>query len=320
MGRAVQPTGKSAGVVPGRIDVAGIGISHPERVMFPAANVTKLGLARYFETIAAWMLPHLADRPLTLVRCPTGTGTSGAKKTADCYYMRHSKVWAPPEVRRVRIREKTKTGEYLIVDTLPALIGLAQMDVVEVHTWNSRFAHLERPDRVVIDLDPGSRVTWPSLVGAARTVRELLHVLDLESFVKTTGGRGLHIVVPVAPRADWSACLDFARAFAAAVVRKEPALFTDRFAKIGRDHKILVDYLRNNRTNTSVAAYSTRARPDATVSVPLAWSELARTRASGFTVRTVVARLRRRRSDPWNGYGSLRQTIPPRAAAALDAL
>jgi bifunctional non-homologous end joining protein LigD len=308
------------GVIPGRIDVAGISISHPGRIMFPSAMITKLGLAKYFETVGEWILPHLQDRPLTVVRCPKGTGSSGVKKASDCYYMRHSKVWAPPQVRRVRIREKTKTGDYLIVDTLPALIGLAQMDVLEVHTWNSRFAHLERPDRVVIDLDPGSGVTWPSLVEAARNVRELLRVLDLESFVKTTGGRGLHIVVPLAPRADWSTCLDFARAFAAALVRRAPGLFTDRFSKIGRDDKILVDYLRNNRTNTTVAAYSTRARPDATVSVPLAWSELARASANGFTVRTVMARLRRQRSDPWTGYGSLRQTIPRRAVPALDAL
>jgi bifunctional non-homologous end joining protein LigD len=305
----------------GRVDVAGVSISHPDRVMFPAAGITKLGLARYYETIADWIIPHVTDRPLTLVRCPTGTGSSGEKKASDCHYMRHSKVWAPPAVRRVNIREKTKVGEYLIADSTAALVGLAQMDVLEVHTWNSRFARLEQPDRIVIDLDPGERVEWGTVVTAARAVREMLEALGLTSFVKTTGGRGVHVVIPLTPRADWSECLDFARAVAAALVRAEPAQFTDRFAKVGRDDKILVDYLRNNRTNTSIAAYSTRARPEATVSVPLSWSELTPSRTPDrFTVPVVMARLARLKADPWEGYGAVRQTIPKAGVVALDNL
>jgi bifunctional non-homologous end joining protein LigD len=289
--------------------------------MFPVARLTKLDLAHYYAAIARWILPHLADRPLTLVRCPNGTGTSGAKKAGDCYYMRHSKVWAPPAVRRVRIREKTKIGEYLIADSLPALVGLAQMDVLEVHTWNSRFDRLEQPDRIVIDLDPGERVKWPAVVTAARAVGDLLEALGLDSFVKTTGGRGLHVVVPLAPRADWTECLAFARAIATAMVRRQPERFTDRFAKLGREDKILIDYLRNNRTNTSIAAYSPRARPEATVSVPVAWSELTSSRLPArFTVSAVLARLNRLQADPWKGYGTRRQTIPKGAVAALDAL
>jgi bifunctional non-homologous end joining protein LigD len=307
--------------VAARPHVAGIGISHADRVMFPAAGMTKLDLARYYEAIADWILPHLVDRPLTLVRCPDGTGTSGAKKDGDCYYMRHSKVWAPPAVRRVQIREKTKIGEYLIVDSLPALVGLVQMDVLEIHTWNSRFKRLEQPDRIVIDLDPGERVKWPAVITAARAVRDLLHALGLESFAKTTGGRGLHVVVPLAARADWSECLDFARAVATALVRQQPGQFTERFAKLGRENKILVDYLRNNRTNTSIAAYSTRARPEAAVSVPLAWNELTSTRLpERFTVATVLARLSRLQTDPWKGYGTRKQVIPTGAVAALDTL
>jgi bifunctional non-homologous end joining protein LigD len=305
----------------GRVDVSGISMSHPDRMMFPVARLTKLDLARYYEAIATWVLPHLAGRPLTLVRCPNGTGTSGMKKAQECYYMRHSKVWSPPAVRRVRISEKTKIGEYLIADSLPALIGLVQMDVVEIHTWNSRFERLERPDRLVIDLDPGDQVEWTAVVTAARAVRMLLESLDLESFVKTTGGRGLHVVVPLTPRADWATCLAFARAVAAALVRQQPDRFTERFARLGRENKILVDYLRNNRTNTSIAAYSTRARPEATVSVPLAWSELTAGRLpERFTVPTVVARLGRLRTDPWKEYGKRRQTIPPGGIDALDRL
>jgi bifunctional non-homologous end joining protein LigD len=298
-----------------REDVAGISLSHPDRVLFPAARTTKLGLARYYEAIADWILPHLVDRPLTLVHCPKGVPASGARKGVDCVFMKHAKVWGPAPIRREPIREKTKTGEYLIVDTLPALIGLVQMDVLEVHTWNSRCARVEQPDRIVIDLDPGGEVGWPSVVSAAKLVRQLLEVLELTSFVKTTGGRGLHVVVPLTARADWSECLDFARAFAQALVRRQPALFTERFAKVGRENKILIDYLRNNRTNTSIAAFSPRAREGAPVSLPLAWEELtARIDPLKLTIANISARLR---DDPWNAYWKLRQRI---TAAALRAV
>ena len=301
--------------------VAGVGISHPDRVLFPDARATKLDLARYDESIAGWILPHLVDRPLTLVRCPTGVGAGSGKRGNECFFMKHSKVWAPPAIRRVRIREKTKIGEYLIADSLAALVSLAQMDILEIHTWNSRFARIEQPDRIVIDLDPGEDVSWSSVVTAARIVRELLSALDLESFVKTTGGRGLHVVVPLTPSADWSQCLAFARAFAQSLVRRQPELFTERFGKAGRRDKILVDYLRNNRTNTSIAAYSTRARPAAPVSVPLAWNELSPMRMPArFTIHTVPARLERLRSDPWKTYWRAKQRIPASAVAALEGM
>jgi bifunctional non-homologous end joining protein LigD len=301
--------------------VAGVGISHPDRVLFSAADVTKLDLARYYESIADWVMPHLVDRPLTLVRCPTGIGAAGLKKTPECFYMKHSKVWAPPALRRVRIREKKKIGEYLIADSISALVGLVQMDVLEVHTWNSRFSDIERPDRTVIDLDPGDRVQWAAIVEAARLVRKRFSILDLDCFVKTTGGRGLHVVVPLKPRADWSECLEFARAFAMSLVRRQPDMFTEKFAKAGREDKILIDYLRNNRTNTSIAAYSTRAKSEAPVSVPLAWNELAATRPPDrFTIHMVPERLARMRSDPWKEYSPTRQTIPRSAVRALEEM
>ncbi|HMD34225.1 MAG TPA: non-homologous end-joining DNA ligase [Vicinamibacterales bacterium] len=304
-----------------RPSVAGIGISHADRLLFPAARVTKLDLARYYETIADWIVPHVVDRPLTLVRCPAGIGAPGAKRTGDCFFMKHSKVWAPAALRRVRIREKTKVGEYLIADSIAAVVGLAQMDILEIHTWNSRFERVEQPDRLVIDLDPGEDVGWRAVVEAARLVRALLEQMDLASFVKTTGGRGLHVVVPLAPRADWSACLSFARALANALVRARPSMFTDQFARAGRADRILVDYLRNNRTNTSVAAYSTRARPDAPVSTPIAWTELSADRPPGrFTIATVPQRLKRLRTDPWSAYWTNRQPLPRGAAAALERL
>jgi bifunctional non-homologous end joining protein LigD len=304
-----------------RVDVAGVSLSHPSRVLFPAANATKLGLAEYYASIADWVLPHLADRPLTLVHCPRGVPASGARKGVDCIFMKHAKVWGPSEIRRERIREKTKIGEYLIADSLQALIGLVQMNVLEVHTWNSKCAKVEQPDRIVIDLDPGERVGWPVVVEAARLVRELLGVLELAAFAKTTGGRCLHLVVPIVPRADWAECLEFARAFAQALVRRRPELFTELFAKAGREDKILIDYLRNNRTNTSIAAFSTRAKPDAPVSTPIAWSELSAARTPDrFTIATVPARLRSLKIDPWKSYWTTKQRLPANAVRALETL
>src|SRR5581483_8823731 len=304
-----------------RVTVGGVSVSHPERLLFPAARATKLDLARYYEAVGDWIVPHVADRPLTLVHCPKGVPAGGATKGVDCVFMKHAKAWGPSALRRVRIREKTKVGEYLVADSTAAVIALAQMDVLEIHTWNSRFARVEQPDRIVVDLDPGDDIDWPQVVSAARLVRRLLEVLGLDSFVKTTGGRGLHVVVPLTPDDDWSACLEFARAFALSLVRQRPELFTEQFGKAGRHDKILVDYLRNNRTNTSIAAYSTRAKPDAPISVPLTWTELSRSRTPDrFTIRTVPDRLARLRSDPWKEYWRSRQRIPKNAIAALERM
>jgi bifunctional non-homologous end joining protein LigD len=194
------------------------------------------------------------------------------------------------------------------------------MDVVEVHTWNARDDDVERPDRIVLDLDPGPEVRWPIVVAAARRVRATFSALGLETFVKTTGGTGLHVVAPLAPT-PWRECLEVARALAEALSRDDPATFTTRFSKRGRERAILLDYLRNNRTNTSVAAYSMRARPEATVSTPLAWDELdARTRPERYTVRSVPRRLARLSRDPWAASFGLAQRIPAGAVTALDAL
>jgi bifunctional non-homologous end joining protein LigD len=303
-----------------RPEVCGVGISHPDRQIFPALSLTKLDLARYFERVAGWMLPHVVDRPLTLVRCPEGV-PADPEADGGCFFMKHSKLWAPPALRRVRVREKTKVGDYLVADSAAALVSLAQMGIVEVHTWNSTCADLERPNRVVLDIDPGRAVTWPSVVEAARLIRGLLAAFDLESFVKTTGGRGLHVVVPLKPRATWDECLAFAKAVAEVLVRRDRAAFTIQFSRKGRNDKLLIDYLRNNRTNTSVAAYSTRARPSATVSVPLAWSELSAARQPDrFTIATIGGRLARLKTDPWSGYFKMKQLLPRSAVDALNRM
>ena len=285
--------------------VAGVRISHPDRVVYPADGITKLELARFYERIADWIVPHVKGRPLTLVRCPDGI-------SSECFYMKHSKIWAPDALRRVKIQEKTKVGDYLVADTSAAVVGLVQMGVLEIHTWNTRVERVEHPDRLVLDIDPGAGVAWPAVVETARLLRRVLDRAGLESFPKTTGGRGLHVVVPLMPAADWRACLEFSRAIASALERRHPDRYTTAFAKAGREQKILIDYLRNNRTNTSVAAFSTRARDGAPVSVPLRWAELKRELdPASFTVRTIEKRLARLREDPWAGYWKSRQRLPP---------
>ena len=289
-------------------------LTHPERVLYPDLGLTKRDIAAYYERVAQWIVPHIAGRPLTLVRCPSGVGES-------CFFMKHSRVWAPPGLRRVRIQEKTKLGEYLVADDLAGILALVQMDVLEIHTWNSTVDDVEHPNRLVLDLDPGPDVRWPAVVAAARAVRDVFAALGLESFVKTTGGVGLHVVVPVVPALDWHECLEVARALANAIVRHDPRAYTAAVPKAGRERKILLDYLRNNRTNTSVAAFSTRARAGAPISMPLAWDELTpRLRPSRLTVQSVGRRLRVPRTDPWASYWTLRQRVPPNARAALAAL
>jgi len=292
--------------------VCGVRITHADRVIYPELGLTKLDLARYYESIGDWIVPHAKGRPLTLVRCPEGL-------RAECFYMKHAKVWAPAPLERVRIQEKKKLGEYLIASDIAGVVGLVQMGVLEIHTWNSVIDNVEHPNRLVFDLDPGQQVPWTRVIRSARIVRDALGALGLESFVKTTGGAGLHVVVPLVPHADWAACLAFARAVAERIERADPDTYTTTFARAGRTKKILIDYLRNNRTNTSIAAYSTRARPRAPVSVPLTWAELRTSLdPAPFTMRTVPRRLARLRVDPWRDYWTSRQKLTRQMLNAVE--
>ncbi len=310
---ASPKAGVASAKVGNRVTVAGVSISNPDRVMYPDPPFTKLDVARFYERIADWIVPHLEGRPLTLVRCPEGL-------KSECFYMKHSKVWAPPALRRVKIQEKTKVGDYLVADTIAAVVSLVQIDVLEIHTWNTSIDRVELPNRIVFDLDPGAHVPWAKVIESARLVRRVLKTVGLESFPKTTGGKGLHVVVPLVPRADWRECLEFSRALAEAIERHDPALYTTAFAKAGRERKILIDYMRNNRTNTSVAAFSTRARPGGPVSMTLRWEEVTPTlNPSAWTIATAEARLSSLRRDPWQGYWKCTQRLPAKAAEALRA-
>ena len=283
-------------------EIAGVRITHPERLLYPQSGLTKLHLVRYYDAVSDWMLPHVVARPLTLKQC--------APDVDHCRFLRHSGERAPAQVRVINIKEQTKIGDYMVIEDKPGLIALAQRNIIEFHTWNSTADHIEEPDRIVFDLDPGPDITWKETVEAARLVRKALQGIKLESWIKTTGGKGLHIVVPIAPRHDWSDCLAFARAFASEIVGFDPSRFTTKFAKAGRERQILIDYLRNNRTNTSIAAYSARARATGTVSVPIAWDELtSRLKPERWTMKTVPAFLKTRK-DPWAAYFRARQRLP----------
>ncbi|MBX3342603.1 MAG: DNA ligase D [Nitrospira sp.] len=283
--------------------VGGVTLSHPERVLFPEQGVTKLTLAQYYESISDWILPHVEGRPLTLVRCP-----EGYKK--ECFYQKHAGEHIPDTVGRVEIPEEKGSSWYMVADDLPALIGLVQMGVLELHTWGAKRDQLERPDRMILDLDPDPAVEWPLVIEGAQLLRTLLEELDLVSFVKTTGGKGLHVVVPLQRAHTWDEVKTFSKAVADHLVRAIPERFLANMSKQKRKGKIYVDYLRNARGATAVAAYSTRARPRAPVSVPLAWNELsADLRSDHFTVDNIAERLEHLRQDPWKTYFTTRQRI-----------
>ncbi|MGH7368839.1 MAG: DNA ligase D [Candidatus Rokuibacteriota bacterium] len=313
-GRAprLAPARRIAGGSAGPVEVAGVKLTHPDRVLYREQAITKLGLARYYETIADWIVPHVADRPLSLVRCPEGQ--SGA-----CFYQKHAAPGVPEQVKRVRIRERGgAAGSYLYVDDLPGLVALAQIGVLEIHPWGTRVERLERPDRLVLDLDPAPGLPWPRVVETAREIRALLADLDLVSFVKTTGGKGLHVVVPLRPEANWDALRMLGESIGAELTRREPDRYTINPLKAARRGRIFVDYLRNTRGATAVAAYSPRATPGAPVSTPLHWHELSdATRPEAFTVETVPKRLRALPKDPWADFLSVDQAITSRTARAL---
>jgi bifunctional non-homologous end joining protein LigD len=291
--------------------VAGVGISHPDRWIYPDLEISKLQLARYYEAVGDSMLAHVTGRPLTLLHCPDGL-------SGPCNYLRHATAWGPNALRRVRIREKTKIGEYLVADNIEAIVSLAQMGIVEIHTWNSTDDDIERPNRIILDIDPGPQVSWTQVVTAAKVVRDVLKTLGLDSWAKTTGGRGLHVVAPIKPERDWSEVLAFARDVAEAVERTDADLYTTTFAKAGREDKLLIDYLRNNRTNTAVSAFSTRARPGARVSMPVTWRDLVG--PERWTMLTVPTRLKRAKTDPWAGYWASKQRLSATAIKALRRL
>lgn len=281
-------------------DPVGVPLTHPDRVLWPDQGLTKQGLAAYYAEIADWILPHVAGRPLALVRCPGGLDK-------DCFFAKHPWSGRHEGIERVRLGAE----EGVAVRDLRGLIGLVQAGVLEIHPWGARLDHVERPDRIVMDLDSGEGVGFDAVIEAALEVRERLAATGLESFVKTTGGKGLHVVAPLTPSATWDEVKAFSASLARSMERDSPRQFTATLSKAARRGRIFVDYLRNGRGATAVAAYSTRARPGAPVAVPLDWTEVRTLRTAGmFTVANLSKRLAHLSADPWDGFFAIRQSLP----------
>ena len=289
--------------------IAGVKISHPERDVYPDAGVTKLMVAEYYERVAPRLLPYVAGRPLSIVRCPDGAN-------AACFFQKHVGDYAIPGVEVAMIEDSTGRNPYIVANTAKALVGLAQMNALELHVWGAKVAAIERPDSIVFDLDPDPGLPWASVVAAAKLTRTLLDELGLDCLVKTTGGKGLHVVVPLR-RHGWDEVKDFAQAVAEHLAKTLPEQFTATMSKARRRGKIFVDYLRNTRGATAVAPYSLRARAGATVATPLSWDELSAKIAPGaFTIATVPQRIAKRK-DPWADYERRRQRLTAAMRRAL---
>ena len=289
--------------------VAGVRISSPERVLFPDAGVTKLELAQYYESVADRMLPYIANRPLSTVRCPQG-------RAQKCFFQKHLGGTFSKPVRAIRVKEKAGSADYIAVDSVEGLVTLAQFGVIEIHPWGSREGALETPDQLTFDLDPGEGVAWKDLLTGARLVRDVLRDLELESYPKITGGTGIHVVVPIKPAVGWDEAKAFCRQVAEAIGRDDPSRYIATARRAKRAGRVFIDYLRNGRGATSVAPYSARARVGAPVAVPVRWEELGRLAGpADYTVETVGRRLARLRSDPWKNYDRAEQSLEALLAA-----
>ncbi len=302
----VKPKSKSSRETGAGAGHPAIRLTHPDKILDPESQLTKQQLADYYWAIAPHMLPHIAGRPLSLVRCPDGVAGS-------CFFQKHATGTLPQGIESVMVTDK-KTGKpepYITLSTPTALSELAQMGVLEIHPWGSRNDELEHPDRITIDLDPDAAISWKPLAASAADVRKQLRGLGLESFLKTTGGKGLHVVVPIRPEYGWSVVKQFAHAFALALEKSDPATYLTKMTKSARAGRIYIDYLRNERGATAVAAYSPRARRGAAVSLPLPWSDLKLAQHPVFRVVDYEQWKVRLKRDPWKDLTQIDQRLNP---------
>jgi bifunctional non-homologous end joining protein LigD len=284
-------------------------ITHPEKVLDQESGMTKQQLADYYAAVAEHLLPHITDRPLSVVRCPDGS-------SKPCFFQKHVGLGMPAGVKTVSIRSP-KTGkreDFLTVDSKEGLIGLAQMGVLEIHPWGSRNESLDRPDRIIFDLDPDSAIAWKVLANTALELRKRLKKMGLESFVKSTGGKGLHVVVPIEPNHEWPAVKEFAHHLVMNLESDEPDLYVTKMTKATRKDRIYLDYLRNDRGATAVAPYSPRARTGIPVAMPLGWNELSSTKPPAFHVSDFADWRSRLRHDPWTAMLRSKQRLSLAAA------
>lgn len=306
-----RPSRRAASPVPRlareavEVKIGGVTITHPERMVFPEAGLQKKSLAEYYAAISSQIMPHLRARPLSLVRCPAGT-------TGECFFQKHPDIPDAAGIQSIPITESKGTRHYAAITERRGLLHFVQMNAIEFHTWGARADQPEQPDRLVFDLDPGEGVPWSQLVDAALNIRAVLNELDLEAFVKTSGGKGLHVVTPIKRTITWDQAKTFTHNVAQALAEQHPEYFTASMSKADREGRVFVDYLRNQRGATSVAPYSARARTGAPVSMPVSWKQVATVTAQQFTVQTVPTLIRRRGRDPWEQFDASRRAVPKR--------
>jgi bifunctional non-homologous end joining protein LigD len=308
--KKADPAKKAPAPAPKKL---GFRVTHPDKIVDPETGLTKQALVDYYLAVAPLMLPHVTGRPLSLVRCPNGTG----KK---CFYQKHLGPGMPPGIGGVEIPDRKGKGveTYVTVQGEESLAGLAQMNVLEIHPWGSTNDDLEHPDRIIFDLDPDEAVSWPTLCESAVEVRERLKKLGLQSFVKTTGGKGLHVVAPIRPKFDWERIKAFTHAFTLQMEQDNSKLYISKMTKAARTNKIFVDYLRNEWEATAVAPYSSRARLGMAVALPLEWAELKSSKRPKFVIAQFGEWSDRLRKDPWKAMLSSEQEIPAKLFAAEE--
>ncbi len=306
-----ESTGRVSDPKPAQQRAATIKLTHPDRVLWPEAGITKQGLADYYASMWEWIEPHIVKRPLSLVRCPTGIAQR-------CFFQKHE--WQGMD-RNIELIRDPKDGEKLVsVSSLEGLLALVQASALEIHPWGSTGDDLDHPDRLIFDLDPGEGVAFADMIAGAHEIRDRLAAMKLESFVKTSGGKGLHVVLPLKPSAGWDEAKDFCRHVAESMERDAPQRYTATVAKKERKGKIYVDYLRNGRGATAIAPYSSRARAIPGVATPLAWEELASLNAAdAYTLDNIENRMAHLRADPWAEMSKIKQTLPKAKVAQAKA-
>lgn len=279
-----------------------IKITNTDKELYPNENITKGDLINYYETIQKWILPYIIERPISLLRCPNSI--------AHCFFQKHSNETTPKTLHTIRIKEKHAKEPYIYIDNKEGLITLAQMAALELHTWNSTIDDIEHPDMIIFDLDPAPDVAWKKVVYAAQEIKKILEEINLKSFVKTTGGKGLHVVAPIKPKHNWDEIKQFCHVVAQYMVMQNPKEYVAQMTKAKRTGKIYIDYLRNQRGATSIAPYSTRAREGAPVATPISWDELTSNREdTNFTIQTLPERLANLKKDPWKEFFKVKQDL-----------
>lgn len=295
-----------------KAEIGGIAISNPQRIVYPDIGLTKLEVAEYYYSVASVLLPHVAGRPISVIRCPEGMAE-------DCFFQRHLAGASIPHIHDTGIKVTGRSDGYVMIEDAAGLISLSQWGVLEIHPWGCMAEAPDLPDRIVFDLDPDEVVDWAKVVTAAREVRLRMQEFGLKSFVKTTGGKGLHVVIPIKPEHGWDNIKAFSKAIAQSMEHDAPDIYIARASKAARKGKIFVDYLRNDHTATAVAPYVVRARDGAPVATPVEWDELSETLTpADFNVRTMAARLKAVKGDIWADMLTVKQSLSDKILRALN--